>query len=440
MVNLTEKVRNKSEEIKKSFELGQKNNELIKRLLDKTDEITQKINLLEEQNNRTKNDLDIIRSMLGQRSAIMTSKNKKNKILVMGFFGAFNLGDELMLEALLTNIDKKRYEITIALCGNYRPNINRYGGYQFIYYPNSVLELNDLAFAYDILVFPGGAILDDENYGLDKEHLTLGTILLTLSHRFIVLNKACLIYGISANSNINNQNFINDLSYTINNSKHFSLRDTNSLKTLRNAGIDSDKIEIVNDAVFGHPVWEKIKLKNGANKIGLIYIFNEENLDKLVGFTKKILELTKKEKLEIIPFYDYLNNDIKFANKLVDFVNNNRLSIRTIKLGNMEETLDILNEYSTIISMRYHGTLLSNMLSKNVICINYDKHKHYNNKNYYLFEKYGFEKNVLEFSKLSTYNTSVLKSLLNKKTKNIQLRKQQKKTRDYLSNLINDKI
>lgn len=432
MVSLINKLKDRNYEIRENFVMSKKNNELISSVIIKLDHLEEKLNRLEEEAGQIRT----MKKLPGQRPTI-ASESKKKKILVGGFFGAFNLGDELMLESFLANVNKGAYEITIMLCDNYTSNIGRYGGYQFVHYPNSILELNDLAYLYDALVFPGGAILDDVDYGLENERLALGTILLTLSKRFIAFNKPCLLYGLSTNENIADPVFIEDLNYVIKKSQHFSLRDSNSLKTLVGAGVDTNNVQIVDDAIFGHPILDDVKPQRRENEIGLIYIFNEENLENLAGFTKKILQTTNKDTvLKVIPFYDYQNNDVVFAKKMIEIVGDDRVKIESSKIENMEDICRALVNKTAVISMRYHGTLLSNILGKSVVCLNYNQHRHYNNKNSYIYDYYGFTKKAINYSDIDSCNADVLKSLLDKKIKRVDVSSYVKKTKKVLGNLI----
>ena len=80
----------------------------------------------------------------------------------MGFYGAPNLGDELMLETLLQYFPSfKDVDLTIMLSDNPVYDIGSYPAVNFIHYPKTRYDFNYLAQYFDTLVFGGGAIIDD---------------------------------------------------------------------------------------------------------------------------------------------------------------------------------------------------------------------------------------------------------------------------------------
>ena len=64
------------------------------------------------------------------------------------------------------------------------------------------------------------------------------------------------------------------------------------------------------------------------------------------------------------------------------------------------EIADIIADQDYVISMRYHGALLSLMLNKPLFSIVLDTHPHYRNKMSYLCEKYDDVKNTADISEL----------------------------------------
>lgn len=333
-----------------------------------------------------------------------SNRTDKKKVLICGFYGAFNLGDELMLETLLNNIpNKDNLDITIMLADNKNTDITKYGKYHFIHYPKTIFDLNYLADFYDVLIFGGGALLDDDKYDVVEPHMTLGRILINLSMRFIAFEKTTILYGLSSNKKIVNPEFIEKLDYIVKFATYFSLRDTNSLNSLKTAGIDVSKIKIDDDIVFAndYPV-SKRKSKNEVLNVGIIYICFDELKDDLVSYTKKVISYLKsknqKYKLNFIPFYNYQDRDKVFYEDFIKELDEEDIEICDFKLR-FNEITELLNEQDLIISMRYHGSLMANMLNRKTITI-LSEHRHYENKMFYLHDNYGFPKNI--FRKIDT--------------------------------------
>ena len=91
------------------------------------------------------------------------------------------------------------------------------------------------------LIIGGGALLDDTDYTLNSNMLSLPTTLINLSYRMITCKKNVILYGLSSSYELNNKEFIRKLNYISSNANYFSLRDTNSLKILNKCGINTNK-------------------------------------------------------------------------------------------------------------------------------------------------------------------------------------------------------
>lgn len=219
------------------------------------------------------------------------NNEKKHKVLICGFFGAKNLGDELMLQTMIREINKVgNFKITVMLCDNPEIDITQYGKCEFIHYPTNVMDYNKLAIEYDSLIFSGGALLDDIDYK-SKNEITLGKILVNLSMRFIAFEKRVMLYGLSTNSELKNKEFIEKLNYIVNNSTYFSLRDINSLEVLKKSKINVEKVKIVEDIVWANE-FNKVTINEEKNvqkiKIGISYVDYNNNIEELIQLTRNI--------------------------------------------------------------------------------------------------------------------------------------------------------
>lgn len=350
------------------------------------------------------------------------SKSSRTKILICGFYGAVNLGDELMLETILDELEKLgEFDITIMLCDNKYVDITKYKKYNFIHYPTKIMDFNILANYYDCLIFGGGALLDDYNYD-NKTNLSLGNILINLSMRFITFDKKTILYGLSTNDKLENKEFIEKLNYITKHATYFSLRDTNSLEVLRKNNIDVTNVKIVDDIVLASDTLKNFELNNSdIDSIGMIYICNDKTYPKIKKYTMDTIEYfekyNKNYEITLIPFYSYKNNDINYYKKLQMEINNKNIVISNMP-ENYADLLKILNNQKFIISMRYHGTLIANIIKKRVLSVDYNVHRHYYNKLNYIYNKYNFEKNRLSFSKENIRENLILLFGKNKKSNN----------------------
>lgn len=331
----------------------------------------------------------------------------KNKVLIVGFYGAPNLGDELMLYSILNKFSfyENDLDITVMMSENYEFDITKYKKCKVIHYPKNIIDINTLANYYDTVIFGGGALLDDNDYNLNNK-FTLSTTLINLAHRMITCRKKVILYGLSSNFELNNKEFITKLNYIINNADYVSLRDTNSLEVLRKCDINTKNIKIVHDLVF---TYNYLKYTNNRNsnlvkKIGLIFVCNEDNIKILCDLTDQIKRYfynnEQKYKILMIPFYEYKNNDTNYYKKLIDSVNVENAEILEYP-DPVDNVFEIISNLDICISMRYHGTLISNVLGIPTLNLLYDCHRNYKNKVDYLYNNYNFNNFQINFSEIN---------------------------------------
>lgn len=336
------------------------------------------------------------------------SINKKH-ILLIGFYGANNLGDELMLETILTYFEKfQNINITVMVCDSRSYSIHKYNNINFIHYPNSTYDIDKLVRLCDAIVFAGGAIIDDRFYRKqDLDFRDLGSLFIEFSNRAIKLGKELYCLGLSTNVTLTNLSFILNLGEIINKANYFSLRDKNSFKTIEKKGIEIKKIKYLNDLVLSNKQLVPQKKKNKHRyKIGIIFICNKNTEKRIKDMLEKIItsnnSLNEPYKITLIPFYQYENNDKEYYDKMI----NKDLQFRDVKVAdppqNMQELIEIFEKNGLIISMRYHASLIGLALNIPTLTICYNLHVHYPNKIYYLKELFGAK--IIDYSKVRNLN------------------------------------
>lgn len=107
-----------------------------------------------------------------------SSNISDNRILLAGWYGERNFGDELMLRTVLSHIPEESIRnVTIMLwpdlnyprfCLDHRINI--------VHWPNTLWELDAIANSFDALVWGGGAIIDDKQFSDDYFNINVGNI------------------------------------------------------------------------------------------------------------------------------------------------------------------------------------------------------------------------------------------------------------------------
>jgi len=184
-------------------------------------------------------------------NTIFLKKTKGEKILVLGYYGAPNMGDELMLTAIINQIKSNNREIYVLFEDNQNYNFSQWDGINFLEYPKNQKNVIQMANYFDTLIVGGGAHLDDTLYD-DKTAFSwhIPEMMMLLSKIFINKKKKTYFLSLSSNTKIKNKKFIKDLKQIINKATYFSVRDKYSMDELVRNGINSKKIKLLNDPVF----------------------------------------------------------------------------------------------------------------------------------------------------------------------------------------------
>ena len=328
---------------------------------------------------------------------MLLNENNKQKILIVGFYGAPNTGDELMLQSLLRKIDCSKYSITVMLADNPNYKLEGYKNVNFIHYPKTNMDINIISNYFDKIVFGGGALLEDTYYSeINAYKFNTASILMDLSTAAILNNKKVYFLALSTSKELTNKSYISKLDYIISNSEYFSLRDKNSLKTLEKSGIKNiNKISIINDLVFSLPqIKYDFEKNNNSDEfiVGVILIGLSDQIklkDLLCWLDEYLVKIKKKSKIRLIPFYDFCNSDTNEFKKLVNELNLNTSVDILPYFQQYEDISRAFSQCNITINMRYHSSLLSLKIGIPSIHIVYDIHSHYENKMNDLKYKYA---------------------------------------------------
>lgn len=314
-------------------------------------------------------------------------QNNKEKILLCGYYGAQNGGDELMLRAILDNMPGDK-DVTILLSQNYGLDSIEYYPYKTIHYPKKPEDCRYLAEHFDTIVWGGGAVIDDEANRFAGAGCSLTYAEMTVSKMMLEMGKKIIALGVSANKVIRDAKTINDLSAIINGASYFSVRDKNSLKTLSDAGIDVDKISLIDDLALAND-YDDYGYQKG--EVGIILITEDaEKTAKIIDSIVKALR-GRQATLKLISFFNLYGYDRKRYEEIIKNVDVHGMNIEIIDTElNLSGISEVLSRCEMIISMRYHATLIGNFVyGRKMLCIDYgNMHRHYHNKNKYIKDCY----------------------------------------------------
>lgn len=342
---------------------------------------------------------------------LLLEKHSEGDLLLCGNYGECNAGDELMLQTMLEYLEKYcKKHVTVMLVPDRYYDITNFKDVSFIHYPQTCFDFELLAEKFDEVVFGGGALIEDEFYQEVYDFgIPICRTLVDLSLRFIEKKKKVFCIGLSTALTLKNTEYIGKLQRVIDGAEHFSVRDIYSICTLKNARIDCKNVKLENDIVYANCRLESF-IKNTrcesieddkVFKIGLVYIFNEETIQKLeivLTMLKKCMD-DKTYEINVICFSGNRHNDENYYYHFLERKQNVNLVPYS---GDLETIIKTVLSQDLIINMRYHSMLLSLSLGMPSINIMYDTHKHYTNKITYVLEQFGLDINkCIKFSELN---------------------------------------
>lgn len=327
-------------------------------------------------------------------------------ILIAGYYGAENYGDELMLTTILQAVPENQlHRFAVLLWDNFGypqdaidPRVTK------LHYPNSTWDLEYLTRHFSTLVWGGGAIIDDNQYTDDPLNTNTGNLFIRLSEQMLALNKKVYCLGLSANAEIKSPAYAKLLGKIARGASVFSLRDPHSMETLLAAGLDASSIELCQDIAFSNTELEGLSKthsnRSGHLRVGLVLLSAEEHSDKYSSVISEtadaLMDIDDEYELVLIPFYDENGYDSRSLTKLADSAQlDSHVSVAPFPknpAGFGFSSLDLL------ISYKYHSSLMSLIQGTPTIIVYDSNHPHYINKMTYLASLFGYKSRCLSAS------------------------------------------
>lgn len=312
------------------------------------------------------------------------------KVLLAGWYGAENFGDELMLRTILDFLPKDILPQTaVLLWDNYSyPRDAIDPCVTLIHYPQSTWQLDQLARQFDVLVWGGGAIIDDSQYNDDPNNTSTGNLFIRLSKSMIAMKKTVYCLGLSSNESISNKAYARELDFIVNNSTLFSLRDPYSLQSLHSSGINTEKIVLCEDLVFANDALRQLPKKPNVNekletlRIAFVPLTTDGQFDHYVSILNTVtreLEIRGHTyEISIVPFYNEAGHDSIYCQSLLAAINSPS-AVHVESYGTDVQDFHF-DRFSLVIAYKYHAALISLTQETPTICVVDSSHPHYLNK------------------------------------------------------------
>lgn len=283
------------------------------------------------------------------------------KILLAGYYGFGNLGDEAILEMAIKQIleitDKKN--ITV-LSGNKEVTSRKYNVNTIDRY--NVFSIANKLMKSDALVFGGGSLLQDIT---SKRSIYYYLFLIKLAK--IMNNKVIMLsQGIGPIVNENSKKAVQStLSYI----DYITVRDKHSKEFLENLGMDKNKIFLSTDPVINLRAGENYTAKNSGRKKVCFSLRNWKNAD----VSKKISVLTEKlieSNIEcyFIPFY--YNEDLELIDEVEKNIGDKAVYYKEkLTTG---DAFDIIKGMDVLVGVRLHSLIFAAAANVPFAAVSYD--------------------------------------------------------------------
>lgn len=305
---------------------------------------------------------------------------KKKSVLIYGWFGHENLGDELILKSIIDSVRKIDDNIEINVMGSKPKNIEKY--HESINTVSTNVDLNLMSivrtfkynplkviknlFFNEYLIIGSGGALSDWN---PNSTVTL-FFMINLFKK--VLKRPVIMLGVGAGPiiRIESKKKFREILCQVD---YICLRDKDSYELLKSIGLKN--IYLTNDVVYDlkeNEIFKGKKVLNNSKDVAIVIapllLSTEQKKQNYKDqMVKYILDLKNKNiNCKLIPFqYNYDIDFLKDIRKEVD------IDIYEDGLENMWLLLNELKNYDLIIGMRFHSVVLAILLNIPVLPIIY---------------------------------------------------------------------
>lgn len=274
------------------------------------------------------------------------------RVLVSGYIGFNNFGDEAIFYALKNHLKSLGFEVS-ALSGNRKKYDIKTYNYK------KPLKILKALFSCDILISGGGSLLQNKTSSFSLFYYLFIIFLAKL------LLKKVIIFA-QGFEPINGIVPVLITKFILKQVDFISVRDQKSVDYLKSLNINST---LVSD-----PVYSLVQnLEPCEDKKGLIVQLRDfkglkdEFLDKLAKSVSKY----NKEEILVCSLQDKI--DEKICLNFIEKLKNNNTEAHYISNQPVDKTIEILNQAKFVISTRLHALITAYALKTKVFAIKYDK-------------------------------------------------------------------
>jgi len=282
-------------------------------------------------------------------------KTKEKKILISGYYGFNNFGDEAILQTVVTKLKNLNCNDITVFSSNPNETSKKYL-VKSIYYFNFIKIIFNML-RCDVFISGGGSLLQDVT---SIKSLLYYLFLLNLA---VLFRKKVIIFaqGLGPFKHKRGAYWVKN---TLKKCSYVSVRDKKSHYLLKKWGIKSD---LVCDPFFDIPIPEYQNY--GTVGIQLRHVKNL-NINYLKELAKYCAKYFPNKIFEIYSFQDTL--DLKVCRDFSGFLNEYNIKSTVIEQKTPYETIEMISHLEYMIAMRFHAILTASRFGIKTLAISYD--------------------------------------------------------------------
>ncbi len=301
---------------------------------------------------------------------------KRYNVLMSGYYGFNNSGDEAILQAINTNIASVNDDVQITvLSNNPQETVEKYG-YKSIH-RFSISKIKNAVKKCDVLISGGGSLLQDVT---STRSIMYYLYIIGLAKKY---GKKVMLYanGIGPVNKPQNRERVKNRLQTVD---VITLRDKNSAEELANIGIAQDKTHVTADPVFSLNAAsderiEKIFAENNVPLDKPFMAVSVRNWQGMEGAALKIAAICDKVickyGLNVVFVPMQLPNDLEISRKVCSHMKEKAYIIERSYLP--EEVMGVVGRAHTVFSMRLHALIFAARMSVPTAGMVYDPKTEY---------------------------------------------------------------
>ncbi|MDO5062738.1 MAG: polysaccharide pyruvyl transferase CsaB [Peptostreptococcaceae bacterium] len=294
------------------------------------------------------------------------------KVLLSGYFGYENLGDEAILYSIIQEL-KKMEGVEITALSADPPKTTKKFGVRAAERMKPWSLIKEVS-SCDLLISGGGSLLQDVT---SKRSILYYIGLLDLAKR--IFGKKVMIYsqGIGPVSDPKNRNRVGR---SLNRMDIINVRDHQSKQELIEMGVTKE-ISVTSDTVFlldmpdkmiGQEYFKALGIDPQKKTIGISIRPWKEYDDKIVTETKKVVEHLQKQDINVLLLPFHHPGDLFLSKRVMDALEETQNVYLIEKQLNEREMLSVIANTDMMLSMRLHGLIFGVVCNSYPIGISYD--------------------------------------------------------------------